>query len=127
MNLTSRNLALFDTYNARFLDPRTIAQSFIVPHSVFGLLCKNENSLVIGPRGSGKTTLMKMLRPSALRAWEHESKAEYLNSISFSAVYVASDSGWNSRLALVKPNQPELKIFEILQNATLVTYLMTSI
>jgi energy-coupling factor transporter ATP-binding protein EcfA2 len=120
------NRALFDTYNARFLDPRTIARSFIVPHSNFSLLCKNENSLVIGPRGSGKTTLMKMLRPSALRAWKHESKAQFLRSITFSAVYVASDSGWSSRLALITPDAPELKIFEILQNATFVTYLMMS-
>jgi energy-coupling factor transporter ATP-binding protein EcfA2 len=126
MNASNGSPALFDTYNARFLDPRTIARSFIVPQSVFALLCKNENSLVIGPRGSGKTTLMKMLRPSALRAWKHESKVQYLKSISFSAVYVASDSGWNSRLALIKPDHPEFKIFEILQNATFVTYLMAS-
>ncbi len=126
MSATPGSSALFDTYNARFLDPRTIARSFIVPHSVFTLLCKNENSLVIGPRGSGKTTLMKMLRPSALRAWRHEHKAEYLQSISFSAVYVASDSGWTNRLALIKPDDDEFKIFEVLQNATFVTYLMTS-
>lgn len=126
MNAIGGSPALFDTYNARFLDPRTIARSFIVPQSAFNLLCKNENSLVVGPRGSGKTTLMKMLRPSALRAWKHENKAQYLKSISFSAVYVASDSGWTSRLALVKPDHPEFKIFEILQNATFVTYLMAS-
>lgn len=124
--MNTSNPALFDTYNARFLDPRAIARSFIVPHSVFNLLCKNENSLVIGPRGSGKTTLMKMLRPSALRAWRHENKTRFLDSLSFSAVYVASDSGWNSRLALIKPESAEFKLFEILQNATFVTYLMMS-
>jgi len=118
--------ALFDTYNARFLDPRAIARSFILPRSIFSLLCKNENSLVIGPRGSGKTTLMKMLRPSALRAWKHGDKAQFLDSLAFSAVYVASDSGWSNRLALIKPDSNEYKIFEILQNATFVTYLMTS-
>lgn len=123
---TYRSPALFDTYNARFLDPGTVAKSFILPHSIFGLLCKNENSLVIGPRGSGKTTLMKMLRPSALRAWRHENKRHFLNSISFSTVYVASDSGWTSRMALVNPSDIEHRIFEILQNATFVTYLMTS-
>src|SRR5262249_53578378 len=71
-------------------------------------------------------TLMKMLRPSALRAWKHDNSTEYVNSIAFSAVYVASDSGWTSRLALVKPDNPEYKIFEILQNSTFVTYLMAS-
>jgi len=126
MSASDSTPALFDTYNARFLDPRTIARSFIVPHAAFTLLCKNENSLVIGPRGSGKTTLMKMLRPSALRAWQHESKAEYIKSLLFHAVYVASDSGWSSRLALVKPDHPEYKIFEILQDATFVTYSMMS-
>jgi type IV secretory pathway VirB4 component len=91
MIAASATPALFDTYNARFLDPSAVARSFIVPDSVFTLLCKDENSLVIGPRGSGKTTLMKMLRPSALRTWEHERKRNYIDSISFSAVYVASD------------------------------------
>src|SRR5262249_33169748 len=121
---TYRSPALFDTYNARFLDPSTVAKSFILPHSIFGLLCKNENSLVIGPRGSGKTTLMKMLRPSALRVWQHENKRHFLKSISFSAVYVASDSGWTNRMALIDPSEIEYKVFEILQNSTFVTYLM---
>lgn len=126
MIAASATPALFDTYNARFLDPSAVARSFIVPDSVFTLLCKDENSLVIGPRGSGKTTLMKMLRPSALRTWEHERKRNYIDSISFSAVYVASDSGWTNRLALVNVNQPEFKIFGILQDSTFVTYLMMS-
>jgi hypothetical protein len=69
---------------------------------------------------------MKMLRPSALRAWKHGDKAQFLDSLAFSAVYVASDSGWSNRLALIKPDSNEYKIFEILQNATFVTYLMTS-
>jgi hypothetical protein len=126
MMSAQRHSALFDTYNARFLDPRAIARSFIMPRSIFSLLCKNENSLLIGPRGSGKTTLMKMLRPTALRAWTHEDKKSILDSIIFSAVYVASDSGWATRMALVPGDSTEHKIFEILQNSTFVTYLMTS-
>jgi hypothetical protein len=120
------NPALFDTYNARFLDPRAIARSFILPHSIFGLLCKNENSLLIGPRGSGKTTLMKMLRPSALRAWQHEERSKILRNLSFTAVYIASDSGWTGRMSTVHNESNEYRIYEILQSATFVTYLMSS-
>jgi hypothetical protein len=118
--------ALFDTYNARFLEPRAIARSFIMPRQIFGLLCKNENSLLIGPRGSGKTTLMKMLRPSALRAWTHTDKSRILDELAFTAVYIAADSAWNARMAVFPADSTEYKVFDILQNATFVTYAMMS-
>jgi hypothetical protein len=117
--------ALFDTYNARFLDPTAIARSFILPRSIFKLLCKNENSMLIGPRGSGKTHLMKMLRPSALRAWKHPEKKELLADLRFTAVYIASDSGWAARMATIRANSTEFKIFSALRDATFVVYIMT--
>lgn len=126
MNQSTSQSALFDTYNARFLEPRAVARSFIMPGSVFRLLCKNENSLLIGPRGSGKTTLLKMLRPSALRAWEHAEKSRILEGLAFTAVYIAADSAWNDRMALFSVKSIEYKVFEILQNSTFVTYAMMS-
>lgn len=118
--------ALFDAYNARFLDPISIARSFILPQAMFGLLCKNEHSVLIGPRGSGKTTLMKMLRPSSLRAWDHDNKQNILRDLKFNAVYVASDSGWNGRMTFADPASNEYKIYEVLQASTFVSYLMSS-
>lgn len=126
MSEIQSNPALFDAYNARFLDPPSIARSFILPQAMFGLLCKNEHSVLIGPRGSGKTTLMKMLRPSSLRAWRHENKPRILRELKFMAVYVASDSSWTGRMSLLDKDSKEHEVYEILQASTFVTYLMSS-
>jgi hypothetical protein len=126
MSLSNNNPALFDAYNARFLDPLSIARSFILPQAMFSLLCKNEHSVLIGPRGSGKTTLMKMLRPSSLRVWQHDNKRRILRELKFTAVYVASDSGWNGRMSFVNPESNEHRLYEVLQTSTFVTYLMSS-
>ena len=46
-------------YNARHTAPRQIAESFIIPRNFFQI-ARNENTLLVGPRGSGKTTIGKL-------------------------------------------------------------------
>lgn len=122
MNREIPHPALFDTYNARFMEPRQIARSFVMPPQAFGLLCKNENSILIGPRGSGKTTLLKMLRPTTLKEWRHDSLKAVAAQIQFSSVYIGTDSAWTGRLSLFQPDTEEYRVLEILQSATMVTH-----
>ena len=87
--------SLFDSFNARFLQPAQIARRFVVP-AHFDLVCERNHSVIVGPRGSGKTTLLKMLQMDALRNLPLESKSRVLNQIDFTAIYVAADSSWSS-------------------------------
>ena len=43
--------------------------------------------VVTGPRQSGKTTLLKMLQPAALEAWDHSEAEEIRQSIDFTGGY----------------------------------------
>ena len=56
--------SIFGAFNARWLTPEDVARSF-VPTTHFKALAKFQHSLLMGPRGCGKTTLLKMLtRPA---------------------------------------------------------------
>jgi len=50
------------------------------------------------PRGSGKTSLLKMLTLRALNNWEHPQAAELAAQISFNAAFVSADITWGKQL-----------------------------
>ncbi|MGH8546796.1 MAG: hypothetical protein ACREX3_24925, partial [Gammaproteobacteria bacterium] len=60
---------IYGTYNARMLSPEEIARTFVINENYRKLLM-NEHSVLRGPRGTGKTTLLKMLTAPALREWK---------------------------------------------------------
>ncbi|MHC2584335.1 hypothetical protein ACVI1J_003482 [Bradyrhizobium diazoefficiens] len=101
----------FESYNARFVAPQTVAETFILREKQFALLCEQTNSLLIGPRGSGKTTLLKMLKVGAqMIAWKNKRQANSLRRFRFCPIYVGADrqlefvvgnpSGEETRLAI---------------------------
>jgi hypothetical protein len=75
--------------NARPLEYSEVGEKFVV-HPSFNRLVSLNNCLVIGPRGSGKTTMLRMLTPEALHYWKPNDSKELQvkNSISFIGVYV---------------------------------------
>ncbi|MBA9071520.1 hypothetical protein FHR71_005301 [Methylobacterium sp. RAS18] len=84
-------LSLFESYNARFVDPATVADTFVLREKEFHTLCEQNNSLIIGPRGSGKTTLLKMLKVGAQVRWKNARQAKVLRRFSFAPIYVGAD------------------------------------
>ena len=88
-----RERSLFNSYNARFLDPVLVGKGFIYS-SKFDEVVPNQHSLLIGPRGSGKTTFLKMLTIPALHNWRHPRKYDILNRVRYVAIYVPSDFTW---------------------------------
>lgn len=88
---------LFGVYNARHLDPREVASTF-VPQKKFWDLLGTSNNLLIGPRGSGKTTLLKMLQPAAISAWKHERAPEAHSRLGFVGVFVPTDLNWSEEI-----------------------------
>ncbi|MGK7390815.1 MAG: ORC-CDC6 family AAA ATPase [Candidatus Cyclobacteriaceae bacterium M2_1C_046] len=75
--------------NARPLEYSEVGRKFVV-HPEFHKLVNTNNSIVVGPRGSGKTTMLKVLTPEAIKAWIPKNKEEEVikNSISFLGLYV---------------------------------------
>jgi hypothetical protein len=89
--------SVFEAFNARFLEPEEVAASFIPPDH-FWKLCQPCHSIVLGPRGSGKTSLLKMLQTRALLSWQHPRSGELRNSLNFIGVFVPTDIVWNEQL-----------------------------
>lgn len=88
---------IYKSFNARNLTPTEVAQSFVAPRH-FADLCRSEHTLIMGPRGSGKTTLFKMLTREALDAWTGQQVEEVRESLGFIAVYIPTDVHWHHQL-----------------------------
>lgn len=87
------NRALYDQYNARFMKLDAVGRSFIVS-DLFRQVAANHHSALVGPRGSGKTTFLKMLTLPALATWQHKLKAQIVGEMEYFAVYAPSDYAW---------------------------------
>ncbi|MBI3510939.1 MAG: hypothetical protein HY064_09745 [Bacteroidetes bacterium] len=84
------------SYNARHLKPEDVAQTFI-SNSDYKELVQDNHTVLLGARGCGKTTLMKMLTLPALYSWKDELAEEFRQKISFYAVYISTDIYWNAQ------------------------------
>lgn len=85
----------YTTYNARHYNPKQVAEKFIWSDS-FGELIQNDHSIILGARGCGKTTLMKMLTIPALYYWKSDKRAAKIRKeIPFYAIYISTDIYWD--------------------------------
>src|SRR5581483_9832353 len=106
--------SIYGAFNARWLAPEDVARSF-VPTPPFKSLVHLQNSLLMGPRGCGKTTLLKMLTRRAQIVWQSERlKKEphwrHYRAPDFEAVYVPSDIRWSAEISSVSQ---ELAPFQV--------------
>lgn len=90
---TSRTI--FDVLNARHVSPTQIADTFVSP-SQFRMLIQPGNSLLVGARGTGKTTLLKMLKLPAFERWESSTKSNF--SLNYISAFISNDRNWSSRI-----------------------------
>lgn len=101
-----KTASIYGAFNARWLSPEDVARSF-VPTPPFKRLVRHQNSLLMGPRGCGKTTLLKMLTRPAQRVWTRErapnepGRSDY-RSPDFEAIYIPSDVRWSEELRAVE-------------------------
>jgi energy-coupling factor transporter ATP-binding protein EcfA2 len=109
----------FESYNARFVDPRTIAETFILREKEFHQLCEQNNSLLVGPRGSGKTTLLKMLKVGAQIAWKHSREANALRRFHFAPIHVGADRQLDLVISGADVRGPTGRTIELLAKALL--------
>jgi hypothetical protein len=90
-------VAYFTAVNARYATPPQVAKTF-VPPDAFDRLIQPENSVLVGPRGSGKTSMLKMLQQEALEVWKHDRSDYFVERISFVSVLVPADPAWHAQL-----------------------------
>lgn len=101
----------FESFNARYLSFENVAESFI-PNKAFGQLLGVNHSVIMGPRGCGKTTSLKMLNPKAFYIFKRTNS--YSDEILFWGIYIPTDKQWESQLKFMyslfeeDPKIPEL-------------------
>jgi hypothetical protein len=92
---------IYGAFNARWLSFEDVARTF-VPVPQFLQLGHEGHSVLLGPRGCGKTTLLKMLTRRALDGWDASGRAErFQTSFSrprYEAIYISSDVRWSYEL-----------------------------
>lgn len=86
-------------FNAKSLTPQEVARTFVPPSDVFERIVNKNNCILIGPRGSGKTTLFKMLTREALATWSSGVLENFSKGINFHSVFVPADRAWGAQLA----------------------------
>src|SRR5262245_41806235 len=111
-----RQPSLFESFNARSLEPEQIGRGFIFSPT-FAEVAARTNTVVIGPRGSGKTTLLKMLTLPALRSWRSKESARLLSDMDYVALYVPSDFTWYPDFRRPIKAQPPRETDELLSYA----------
>ncbi|MCT8124917.1 hypothetical protein H1D31_02545 [Alishewanella sp. BS5-314] len=85
----------FDSLNAKHLKSSEIAETFVVS-SHFEETAKHGHTILIGPRGSGKTTILRMLSNDVLPKWEKINKKN--RYVDYQGVYVPGDIVWGEMI-----------------------------
>ena len=88
-----------EPFNARYLTFEQVASGFIVNRQYQDLSAEC-HSILMGPRGCGKTTLLKMLAPQSINFW-NKKKSENINP-PFIGLYIPSDKQWEKQFKLIK-------------------------
>ncbi|MBO6516830.1 MAG: hypothetical protein JJ975_09805, partial [Bacteroidia bacterium] len=91
---------LYGSFNARYLSYVEVAESFI-PSVQFEDLIKSESTLLMGPRGCGKTTLLKMLTIDGIKHTTHPVVKEIVERINFIGIYIPTDIQWKNQFKYV--------------------------
>lgn len=120
--------SVFETFNARFMTEVEIADRF-VPSDSFERLLTSSHTLIIGPRGSGKTSLLKMLQVRALRAWDGKGADNHRKSVNFSSVFLATDIKWFQFLDQISNKYPieeaQLVVKSLISSKVMLAFLDT--
>jgi len=86
-----------ESFNARYMTFNQVAESFIVTSDYLKII-KNNHTILVGSRGCGKTTLLKMLHPQAIMYRDSLNTNSLMDQIPFYGVYIPSDKQWNKQI-----------------------------
>lgn len=89
--------SFFESYNAKHLKSDDIVRTF-VSSELFMEVARNGHSILVGPRGSGKTTFLRMLSNDTLYKWDDYHTNGLDKTISYEGIYVPGDIVWGEML-----------------------------
>lgn len=120
-------VAHFSAVNARYSTAPQVAKTF-VPPDAFDRLIQPENSVLVGPRGSGKTSMLKMLQQEALEVWRHPKADYFCERISFVSVLIPADPAWHAQLTAIGEDQRvDSEVAKALADAAFTTHVLHSL
>ena len=122
----SKYPSIFESFNARALEPDQVARTFVPPRH-YHTLTKRSHSIVIGPRGSGKTTLLKMLQQPALESWQHPDADRYRSAIDFTGVFIATDVSWGRQVQSLGYGKLTSELQNLFGTAAFTTHVLRSL
>lgn len=96
------------TFNSRYLTYSEIAQEFVLTKN-FQELLKPCHSILLGTRGCGKTTMLKMLHPAAVREYQKVHSEFHLE---FYGVYIPADRQWSLILEQLDKETEHIEFYE---------------
>ena len=115
-----------EPFNAKAMSYSEVARTF-VPSTKFTQLAGAWNSILVGPRGGGKTTLFKMLSAEGQEAWIGSVAEQYKKTIGYTGIYVPSDIAWGTMLeSLIEAGQDE-SVGILFSEAAFVTHVLLSV
>ncbi|KZN57699.1 hypothetical protein N474_25670 [Pseudoalteromonas luteoviolacea CPMOR-2] len=111
----------FEAFNAKHLNSRDIAESF-VSSKLFLETAKNEHTILVGPRGSGKTTFLRMLSINTLSKWNSPER----ENINYDGIYVPGDLVWGEMIKSLEDVGLPANISEAFAYSAFFTHVMLS-
>ncbi len=112
--LSYPSIAIFGgDYNAKDLELTRLTEKFVPPLQTFGKLLQGNNTVLVGPRGSGKTTLMRMLQAPALERYAGPGAEEFRAAVAYTGVLVPGDQAWAKQLEALELSAEGGELFAI--------------
>lgn len=100
-------------FNAKRLSDESLVEQFIVP-SAYPKAIGQHHSIMIGPRGSGKTTILRMMQPSTIKLYNLATEIKDNVSIGFTGVFVGIDNKYydqiQSKAAAIESDSAKVRL-----------------
>lgn len=115
-----------EPFNAKAMSFADVARTF-VPSTKFTLLAGPWNSVLVGPRGGGKTTLLKMLSAEGQAAWSGPQADEVKLTLGYTGIYVPSDIAWGTMLESLQRSGQNERVGILFSQAAFVTHVLLAV
>jgi len=93
--------SIYANFNARTSSIKRLCVDFIY-NSHYSKIASQDHSILVGPRGSGKTTLMRMLSLEALSEWDGPEASKVREQLEFNGVFIPTDRLWKRQYSYIK-------------------------
>jgi hypothetical protein len=97
MASVSQRAKSFQAFNAKYSAPEEVAETFIPPPQ-WDSMIMNGHTLLVGPRGAGKTSILKMLTSPGIMAWRHDRAQDDRDAIGYVGVFITTDRTWTEQV-----------------------------